>query len=65
MRFRILGPVEVVDGDRDVTPAGRRQRAVLAVLLVNANQTTAVDQLLHALWADTHARLSGRLTLRR
>ena len=51
MEFRILGPLEVVDDDRELTPARPKQRALLALLLLHANQVVASDELLEALWA--------------
>ena len=35
--FRILGPLEVLVGDRAVALGGLRQRAVLALLLLRSN----------------------------
>ncbi|MET7398879.1 BREX system ATP-binding domain-containing protein [Dactylosporangium sp. NPDC005572] len=50
--FRILGPLEVR------TPAGepldlgaRKQRAVLALLLVDPGRVVSVDRIVHGLWA--------------
>ena len=37
MDFRILGPLEVADGDAIVALGGVRQRTLLAILLLNAN----------------------------
>jgi len=37
--FRILGPVEVRDGDRLVPLGSGQQRALLAMLLLRANET--------------------------
>src|SRR3954462_408761 len=51
--FRMLGPLEVVDGGDRVLPlAGQKQRALLAVLLVNANTVVSTDALVDALWGD-------------
>ncbi|GIJ21779.1 AfsR/SARP family transcriptional regulator [Micromonospora lutea] len=50
MRFRILGPLLVGDGDATVT-AGR-DRAVLAVLLLRANRAVPAEELIDALWED-------------
>ena len=50
--FRILGPVEVGDGDREVRLGGGKQRALLALLLVNANRTLAIDRIVDDLWGD-------------
>jgi DNA-binding SARP family transcriptional activator len=41
MEFRILGPVEVSDDGRVVRLGGGKQRAVLALLLLNANRVVA------------------------
>ena len=52
MDFRILGQLQVVDGGRDVEVRGARQRAVLAVLLVNANRVVSADRLIDDVWGD-------------
>ena len=49
---RILGPLEVIDADRVLTPPRPKQRALLAVLLLHANEVVARDALLDALWGD-------------
>jgi YVTN family beta-propeller protein len=50
MEFRILGPVEVWEDGRPV-PLGRgKQRAVLALLLLNANRVVSSDRLIDQLW---------------
>ena len=48
MDFRILGPVEV----DDVTLGGPRQRAVLAALLLHANEPVSAERLVVALWGE-------------
>ena len=50
MEFRILGPLEVFDGERALNVGGAKQRSLLAVLLLNANQVVSSDRLLDALW---------------
>ncbi len=50
MDFRILGPLEVHDGARTLTLGGTRQRALLALLLLHANEVVANDRLLEELW---------------
>ncbi|MET1008675.1 MAG: BTAD domain-containing putative transcriptional regulator [Gaiellaceae bacterium] len=52
MDFRILGPLEVRDGDREVRLRGGKQRALLALLLVNANRTLPIDRIVDDLWGD-------------
>lgn len=46
----MLGPLEVLDGERRVALGGPRQRAILAVLLSEANRVVAVDRLIDLLW---------------
>ena len=41
MEFRLLGPMEVLDGDTPVALGGLKQRALLARLLVSPNRTVA------------------------
>src|SRR5262245_49583876 len=50
MEFRILGPLEVVDGDNTFPLGGERQRALLALLLTQANSIVSTDRLLDELW---------------
>jgi DNA-binding SARP family transcriptional activator len=50
VEYRILGPLEVLDGDRPVVLGGPRQRTLLAVLLTRANEVVSVDTLIDALW---------------
>jgi len=50
MEFRILGPLEVV-GAAAVDLAGQRERALLARLLLSANQVVSSDALTEDLWS--------------
>jgi DNA-binding SARP family transcriptional activator len=50
VEFRILGPLEVLDGGRDVTPSRPKQRALLALLLLRAGELVTVDEAVDALW---------------
>jgi DNA-binding SARP family transcriptional activator len=52
MEFRILGPLEVVDGGRTLPLGGPRQRALLVLLLTHANRVVSRDELIDELWAD-------------
>jgi DNA-binding SARP family transcriptional activator len=52
LKFRILGPVEALDGEARVALGGRRQLALLALLLLNANRAVSADRLIDALWGD-------------
>src|SRR6266536_6433739 len=52
MEFRVLGPLEVRDGDRSLPLAGAKQRGLLALLLLNANRVVSRDRLIDELWGD-------------
>jgi DNA-binding SARP family transcriptional activator len=52
MNFRILGPLEVLDEGHAVTLGGSRQRALLALLLLHANETLSIDRLIDELWGE-------------
>src|SRR5262245_1309693 len=49
-QFRILGPLEMARAGCAVPLGGRRQRAVLAVLLLEANRVVPVDRLAEDVW---------------
>ena len=50
--FRILGPVEMLDGDETVRLRSRRQRLMLTILLLEANHAVPADRLIEELWGD-------------
>ena len=50
MEYRVLGPLEVRDGERSLPLAGAKQRALLALLLVSANRVVSRDRLLERVW---------------
>src|SRR5919201_1256874 len=52
MEFRILGPLEVADGDRILRLGSGRQLALVAVLLLHANEAVSVDRLIDDLWGE-------------
>ena len=52
MEFRILGPLEVVEGDRVVALGSGKARALLAVLLLHANEVVPSERLIEELWGD-------------
>ncbi|MGA9162780.1 MAG: BTAD domain-containing putative transcriptional regulator [Actinomycetota bacterium] len=52
MEFRILGPVEAVEGSRSLPLGGAKQRALLAVLVLNTNRVISKDRLIDALWGE-------------
>ena len=52
MEFCILGPLEVLAEGRDLAPAGNKQRALLALLVVHANETLPIERLIDDLWGE-------------
>jgi DNA-binding SARP family transcriptional activator len=52
MRVGVLGPVEVLEGDRRLRIASARQRALLALLALDAGQVVSVERLTEGLWGD-------------
>src|ERR1700749_2921282 len=48
--FGILGPLEVWRSGRAVPLGGPRQRAVLALLLLEANRVVSMDRLAEDVW---------------
>ncbi|HEY6567569.1 MAG TPA: BTAD domain-containing putative transcriptional regulator, partial [Actinomycetota bacterium] len=52
MQFRVLGPLEVDAGDGPIPLGGPKQRAVLANLLVRANQVVPADTLIDGVWGE-------------
>ena len=51
MEFRILGPLEVAADGGCLRLGGASQRALLALLLLHANEVVSSDRLLDELWA--------------
>jgi DNA-binding SARP family transcriptional activator len=53
LEFRVLGPLEV-RGEKGLLPlGGRRERVVLALLLLTANRRVSSDELSAALWSES------------
>lgn len=53
LQFRILGPLEVWRDGAVVELGPRKQRAVLALLLLNANRVVPTERLIDELWGDS------------
>src|SRR5262249_56902544 len=51
VRFRILGPLEAWENGRELPLSPGRQRALLALLLLHANEVIPSERLLDELWA--------------
>jgi DNA-binding SARP family transcriptional activator len=52
MDFRILGSLQVLDEGRSLALAGSKPRALLALLLLHANETLTTDRLIDELWGE-------------
>jgi DNA-binding SARP family transcriptional activator/DNA-binding beta-propeller fold protein YncE len=52
VEFRILGPLEPEQDGRLVPLGGRKQRALLALLLLHANAVVPRDRLIDEIWGD-------------
>ena len=53
MDFRLLGPLEVVEDDGSLALGGVKQRSLLAILLLHANQVVSSDRLIDELWGGS------------
>ena len=52
MELRVLGPLEAIDGPTSLPLGGRKPRALLARLALDANRTVAVQRLVDDLWGE-------------
>src|SRR5262245_39414611 len=52
MQFRLLGPLEVEDNGRPIHLGSAKQRTLLAILLVHANEVVSRDRLIDELWGE-------------
>jgi len=57
--FRILGPLEVRDDGEALHLGGTKQRGVLAILLLRANEVVSTDTLIDQLWGETPPEDAG------
>jgi DNA-binding SARP family transcriptional activator len=61
MEYRILGPFYVARNGVEVVVGSGRRRALLALLLLHANEAVSTDRLVDELWGETHAASSTRV----
>lgn len=57
MQYEILGPVRVIDNGETIDIGSRKQRTLLALLVVNANRVVTTERIIDELWpndADGH-----------
>ncbi|MEV0407808.1 BTAD domain-containing putative transcriptional regulator [Actinoallomurus sp. NPDC050550] len=62
MEIRILGPFELVDGERRIRIDAPKQRALLIALVLRANRVVPTEELAERIWGDDPPS-SARLTL--
>ena len=52
MHIHLLGPVEVSSGNGRIPLGGPKQRALLAMLAIDAGSTVSAERLIDGLWGD-------------
>jgi DNA-binding SARP family transcriptional activator len=52
MEFHVLGPVEIRVGEQALDAGHARQRAVLAVLLLDLNRVVPIERLIDRVWGE-------------
>src|SRR5262245_9902019 len=60
MEYWLLGPLEVFSNGRALAVGGHKQRALLAVLLLDPNHVVSTNRLIDALWEDEPPRTAGK-----
>ncbi|WP_051852207.1 BTAD domain-containing putative transcriptional regulator [Streptomyces sp. NRRL F-5650] len=63
MEFLVLGPLRLMDGEKQIALGGDRRRATLGLLLLNANREVATSKLLEGLWGAAEAPATARKIL--
>lgn len=61
MEFRILGPLELVDGQDPVSLDAPKQRTLLGVLLLHPNEVVSTERLIDELWGDRPPATAGKI----
>ncbi len=62
MEFRVLGALEVIATDGPVTLGGRRERIILAMLLVEAGRVVPIERLIDAVWEHDPPETAAKQT---
>jgi DNA-binding SARP family transcriptional activator len=58
LEFRLLGPLEVRDGEHAVSVPRQKQRALLAVLLLHAGRAVSKERLIDELWGEQPPKMA-------
>ena len=57
--YRILGPLALVEDERDLAPAGAKQQALLGIFLLHPGETLSRDRLIDELWGARPPETAG------
>src|SRR5688500_6484116 len=60
MDFRLLGPLEVAHEGRVLALGPPKQRSLLALLLIGANEVVPVERLIDELWGESPPATAGK-----
>jgi DNA-binding SARP family transcriptional activator len=60
VEYRILGPIEVEGGEGPIQLGGKKQRALLALLLLRANEVVSSGRLVDLLWPEAPPADAGK-----
>ena len=62
MEFRILGPLEIRDDDGNELRLGQgRERSLLTLLLLHANEVVSLDRIVDDLWGERAPPTAGKI----
>jgi DNA-binding SARP family transcriptional activator len=59
VEYRILGPLALVEDERDLAPAGAKQQALLGIFLLHPGETLSRDRLIDELWGSRPPETAG------
>jgi len=59
VEYRILGPLALVEDERDLAPAGPKQQALLGIFLLHPGETLSRDRLIDELWGSRPPETAG------
>jgi predicted ATPase/class 3 adenylate cyclase len=60
VEYRILGPLEVTDGENEISLGAPKQRTLVGVLLLHANEVVSSARLIDELWGERPPPTAGK-----